>query len=138
MEARMVPRSTVLFLPVLLALSISLSATPVPQSQSLPNAPGAPDPTGSALTAGPETVIRSTVRLVQVSVVVEDKKGNPVTDLKQEDFTLLDDGKPERIAFFTAPLPPAATPDQPIQRASLLPPNAFTNRYDLKGQDPPG
>ncbi len=40
----------------------------------------------------PETVIRSSVRLVQVSVVVEDKKGNPVTDLKQEDFTLLDEG----------------------------------------------
>src|ERR1017187_9522630 len=85
-----------------------------------------------------ETVIRSTVRLVQVSVVVEDKKGNPVTNLKPEDFTLLDDGNPQKIAFFTPATPPPAEPQsQAAPRASLLPPNAFTNRYDLKGQDPP-
>ena len=79
-----------------------------------------------------ETVIRSTVRLVQVSVVVEDKKGNPVTNLKPEDFTLLDDGNPQKIAFFTPATPPPAEPQsQAAPRASLLPPNAFTNRYDL-------
>jgi VWFA-related protein len=120
-------RSAVVFLPVLLFLSVAAVAL-----QSLPDAPA---PTQSA---APETVIRSSVRLVQVSVVVEDKKGNPVTDLKQEDFTLLDDGKPQRIAFFTAPLPVPAAPPEATQGASLLPPNAFTNRYDLKGQDAPG
>jgi VWFA-related protein len=81
------------------------------------------------------------VRLVQVSVVVEDKKGNPVTGLKQEDFTVLDEGKPQKIAFFTAAVPPPATPasEQPSSKpVRLLPANAFTNRYDLKGQDPPG
>ena len=50
-----------------------------------------------------ETVIRSTVRLVQVSVVVEDKKGNPVTNLKPEDFTLLDDGTPADIEYAVLP-----------------------------------
>jgi VWFA-related protein len=85
-----------------------------------------------------ETVIRATVRLVQVSVVVEDKKGNPVTSLKPEDFTLLDDGKPQKIAFFNAPVP-AQAPDQPArQPGRLLPANVFTNRYDLKGEDSPG
>ncbi len=125
-------RSTVLFLPSLLFFSVALSASPAPQS--LPETP-APTP---AQTAAAETVIRSSVRLVQVSVVVEDKKGNPVTDLKQEDFTLHDEGKPQRIAFFTAPLPTPVAPPESNQRASLLPPNAFTNRYDLKGQDAPG
>ena len=42
-----------------------------------------------------ETVFHSSARLVQVSVVVEDKKGNPVTGLKKEDFTVMDDGKPQ-------------------------------------------
>jgi VWFA-related protein len=85
-----------------------------------------------------ETLIRSTVRLVQVSVVVEDKKGNPVTDLKPEDFTVLDEGKPQKIVFFTPATPPAPEPKtQAVPRASLLPPNAFTNRYDLNGQDTP-
>lgn len=129
-------RRSSICLVVLLFLSSLHAAIAAQAPQSLPDAPGpAPAP---AQSAAPDTVIRSTVRLVQVSVVVEDKKGNPVTDLKPEDFTLLDDGKPEHIAFFTAPAPPGATASQPVQRASLLPPNAFTNRYDLKGQDPPG
>jgi VWFA-related protein len=85
------------------------------------------------------TVFHSSARLVQVSVVVEDKKGNPVTGLKKEDFTVMDDGKPQQIAFFTpASQVPPQTQQQAPQRASLLPPNVFTNRFDLKGQDPPG
>lgn len=86
-----------------------------------------------------ETVFHSSARLVTVSVVVEDKKGNPVTGLKKEDFTVMDDGKPQPIAFFTPPAQvPAQTQEQAPKRASLLPPNVFTNRFDLKGQDPPG
>src|ERR1035438_7096699 len=120
----MLPRSA-LYLPVLLTLTFSLSAAPA--QQSVPDAP-APQQ---------ETLIRSTVRLVQVSVVLRSKKGNPVTDLKPEDFTVLDEGKPQKIAFFTPATPPAKPQSQSAPRASLLPPNAFTNRYDLKGQDPP-
>lgn len=75
-------------------------------------------------------VIRSSTRLVQVSVVVEDKQGNPVTGLKKEDFTVLDGGRRQEIAVFAAAV---AAPSAP---SNLLPANAFTNRYDLKGQDP--
>jgi VWFA-related protein len=116
------------YLLVCLILSFSLGASPA--QQSLPDAPS----------PHPETVIRSAVRLVQVSVVAEDKKGNPVTDLKPEDFAVVDEGKPQKIAFFTAPTPPLATPSkEPSPKpARLLPANAFTNRYDLKGEDPPG
>lgn len=94
----MVTRPTARYLSVLLILSFPLHASPEPQR--------GPE------TASPqqETVIRSSVRLVQVSVVVEDKKGNPVSGLKQEDFTVLDEGKPQRIAFFTAATPPPAAP----------------------------
>ena len=129
MEARMAKRFSGPYLLVWLILSFSLSASPA--QQSLPDGP----------TPHPEPVIRSTVRLVQVSVVAEGKKGNPVTDLKAEDFTLLDEGKPQKIAFFTAPTPTltASATEQPVPKAArLLPANAFTNRYDLKGQDPPG
>ncbi len=132
---------------VSLILSFSLSSltslSASPAQQPLPNqAPNetpnqAPNPTNDH----PDTVIRSTTRLVQVSVVAEDKKGNPVTDLKLEDFTVLDEGKPQRIAFFTAATRPVAAPatDQTaLKPARLLPANAFTNRYDLKGEAPPG
>jgi VWFA-related protein len=74
--------------------------------------------------------IRSTTRLVQLSVVVTDKKGHPVTGLTKEDFTILDQGAPQEVAFFSSEAP------APVEASSKLPPNVFTNRFDLKGQDP--
>jgi VWFA-related protein len=76
-------------------------------------------------------VIRSTTRLVQVSVVVTDNKGEPITGLQKDDFTVLDEGKSQKISFFAAEVraPVGVT-------LAALPPNAFTNRFDLKGQDP--
>ena len=38
--------------------------------------------------------------IVLVNVVARDKQGRPVQDLKKEDFTLLEDGKPQQIASF--------------------------------------
>jgi VWFA-related protein len=38
--------------------------------------------------------------LVLVNVVAHDKSGNLVRDLKQDDFTVLEDGKPQRILSF--------------------------------------
>ena len=74
--------------------------------------------------------IRSTTRLVQVSVVALDGHGNPITGLTKEDFSLSDQGAPQTISVFNSEAP-AATP--PSRR---LPANFFTNRYDLKGEDP--
>jgi VWFA-related protein len=51
----------------------------------------------------PETdipVIKMTTRLLQVNVVVHDKKGDPVSDLTQEDFVLYDKGQEQKIRFF--------------------------------------
>ncbi|HEY6971481.1 MAG TPA: VWA domain-containing protein [Candidatus Angelobacter sp.] len=54
--------------------------------------------------------IRVETELVLVNVVARDKQGKPVSDLKQEDFTLLEDGKPQHVTTFdfenldTAPL----------------------------------
>jgi hypothetical protein len=39
-------------------------------------------------------VVRISVTLVQVDVTVVDKKGNPVMDLKPEDFEVFQDGRP--------------------------------------------
>jgi hypothetical protein len=49
----------------------------------------------------PET-IRVGVRLVQVSVVARNSAGEPLTDLTQDDFEILDNGKPQAIRFFCA------------------------------------
>ena len=46
------------------------------------------------------SAIHVTTELVLVNVVARDKKGNPVRDLKKEDFTLYEDGKKQQISTF--------------------------------------
>ncbi len=98
-------------------------------SLSLAAAPQAPESSNATPSKEP-FVIRSTTRLVQVRVIVQDNKGQPIAGLKSEDFTVLDEGKPQKIAVFSAETPALAKPAHP------LPNNVFTNRYDLKGEDP--
>lgn len=84
------------------------------------------------LAAGQEPApLRVTTHLVQLSVVVHDKKGQPVADLTKDDFTLLDEGQPQKIAFFSveSALAPAAP-------AKKLPANYFTNRLEYRSSAP--
>lgn len=71
--------------------------------------------------APPDAVFRATTKLVQLSVIAQDKNGVPVADLRREDFTILDNGSPQEIRVF---LTEAADPAPP----RTLPPNTFTNR----------
>src|SRR6266436_2484677 len=78
------------------------------------------------------TVIRATTRLVQLDVVVTDSSGHPPKDhLSEKDFTILEDGKPQKLSFFSfqqlegqekrqSPLPPQ------------LPPHVATNRPEYR------
>ncbi|WP_419805330.1 VWA domain-containing protein [Terriglobus sp.] len=52
--------------------------------------------------SGPETTptIKVDTRLVMVPVIVRDKKGQIVRDLKQTDFTLSENNKPQSIRYF--------------------------------------
>lgn len=54
----------------------------------------------SRQTAQREARIEVTTELVLVNVVARDKKGNLVTNLKKEDFTLFEDGKKQEISSF--------------------------------------
>src|ERR1051325_6662178 len=48
------------------------------------------------------TVIRATTHLVQLDVVVTDSSGQPVKNaLTEKDFTILEDGQPQKISFFS-------------------------------------
>src|SRR6202011_203107 len=46
-------------------------------------------------------VIRTQVNLVNLFVTVRDKSKRIVTDLKQDDFKVSEDGQPQQIAFFS-------------------------------------
>jgi VWFA-related protein len=47
-----------------------------------------------------EAVFRTSTNLVIVTVFVRDKQGKPLAGLKKEDFTLLENGKPQAISVF--------------------------------------
>ncbi len=78
-----------------------------------------------------QQTVRVTTRLVEVSVVAETKNGDPVSDLTQQDFTILDQGRPETIAVFTCE---KAEEGEPTSRP--LPPNVFSNRLERLGKAP--
>lgn len=65
--------------------------------------------------------IRSTVVLVPVDVRVIDRDGNPVTGLTQDDFTVLENGVPQRIGHFStqsfADAVPETLPEGPSLRS---------------------
>ena len=48
----------------------------------------------------PDTTLKVDVKLVNVFVTVTDEHGAPVGDLKKENFTLLEDGKPQTVSVF--------------------------------------
>jgi VWFA-related protein len=45
--------------------------------------------------------IRTGINFVRVDVIVSDGKGQPIMDLKAEDFSVSEDGKPQKVESFT-------------------------------------
>ncbi len=48
----------------------------------------------------PSPTFKTNTNLVIVNVAIKDKSGKAIEDLKKEQFTLLEDGKPQQIAVF--------------------------------------
>lgn len=57
----------------------------------------------------PEDVVRVRANLVNIDVIVKDKKGKYIPDLKAQDFTIVENGVAQKIEFFDAPLSHAET-----------------------------
>lgn len=94
----------------------------------------APAPPGSGAAAGNQIpLFRAVTRLVQVNVLVHDRHGDPVTDLKKEDFSIVEHGKPQRITFFA--MESATSPATP---PPALPRHIFTNVLAERGDVPTG
>ena len=89
-----------------------------------------------------EEVVRITSKLVQLDVVVTDKEGRQVTDLKAEDFEILEDGRSQQITNFsyvsTGPSPSPAPSKGAEARAGATPsapPPSAPRRVKLKKQN---
>jgi VWFA-related protein len=75
------------------------------------------------------TVMRATTRMVLVDVIATDRSGNPVTDLKPGDFTVLEDGNRQQVRSFNFQHPgEVAAPAVSVPlSAPKLPEHVFTN-----------
>jgi VWFA-related protein len=111
------------FFGLLLSLAVFLNAVATAQTPNPPTPPPDDD----------DSVVRITSSLVQVDAVVTDRDGRHVTDLKPEDFEILEDGKRQDITNFSyvairqpgvqpAPLPKSATPNGPAVPPARLDP----------------
>ncbi len=74
--------------------------------------------------------IRTTTRLVDVAVVVYDRAGRPVTDLKIGDLEIFDNGRKQEIRSFNAAGTREAVPSPGVAAAAaeMSPEPEFTNR----------
>jgi VWFA-related protein len=77
-------------------------------------------------------VVRTTTRLVQISVIATDKKGEPVADLTPDDFVVLDNDRPQKIQIFHK-----ETNQPPANPRPALPPDTYTNRIHETGSATP-
>jgi hypothetical protein len=103
---------------ILIAVWLCIAASPAVRSQSVPPPP--PTPPSKA----PPQALRVTARIVQVNVIVRDKKGVPVTGLMKSDFTIFDQGKPQEISSFEQQNNQAT-----VTTASASAPNVFSNKF---------
>ena len=69
-------------------------------AQDKPAEPQQPAPPPTTAPEQPTPVFRSDINFVRVDVIVNDRQGNLVQDLKQEDFEVTEDGKPQSIQTF--------------------------------------
>lgn len=88
---------TALFMAVIAACSIALLAAQAPN-----NLPAAPTQKISPL-----PVASVPANFVLERVVVRDAHDNAITNLRQTDFQVFDNGTPQTIAYFSAPVAPA-------------------------------
>jgi VWFA-related protein len=88
-------------------------------------------PTLPSNAAPPAPTFRSGTKLVQVDVIVRDKKG-PAAGLTKQDFNLFDDGIPQEISLFSAAS--SKSTHAPAPAAVSLPPGVVSNWVNRNGE----
>jgi VWFA-related protein len=111
-------------------------SSPAPSSTPIP-APGTTQSIPEITSHDENATFKVKVNLVQVRVVVRDSKGQAIGGLKQEDFRLFDNGKPQAITRFstetagskaavpTAPAAVEANAPNPTSSAAATIPQVF-------------
>ena len=102
-----------------------------------PSAGQNPPAAGQAQTPPPQTqgpTFRVRVDYVEVDIVVTDRQGNLVRDLKKEDFQVLEDGKAQTISAFSLVDIPIERADRPLFQPDPIEPDVKTNERPFDGR----
>jgi VWFA-related protein len=84
-------------------VAVVAPAAPEEPEISIGTASNQPDqPATAALAQSSGYTLKMTTRLVDVSLVADDKKGHPVSGLKAEDIEVYDNGRRQEIKFFSS------------------------------------
>ena len=99
--------------------------TPAPGAQAQQPPPAQTGQSQQPPPAQPQQpVFRTGINFVRVDAIVTDAKGNPVTNLDQNDFEVLEDGVPQKVETFRlVDIPSVPPPD-------AEPPHEIRNAYD--------
>ena len=83
----------------LMALVVMAASLAPPGSAQNPRQP-APPPAPPQVSANQKGAIRAAVHLVEVDVAVTDRDGKPLKGLRQDQFSIAEDGKDQKISTF--------------------------------------
>ncbi|HEX4320992.1 MAG TPA: VWA domain-containing protein [Acidobacteriaceae bacterium] len=109
--------------------------------QAIESLPGEPsnsesgDETAGNSSDASNLTLKSTTRLVDIGLVAYDKHGKPVTDLRQEQIEVYDNGRRQQLQGFRHATPSAAESTSPAPQS----PDTFTNATPVirEAQDAP-
>ncbi len=99
--------------------ALFLQAIPQAGAQTLP-----PDPGSQPL------ILKSTSRVVQLDVFVNDPSGRPVHGLHKNDFLVTDNGHRSDIRVFAGGIDTNQTPSS--SAADAPPPDVYSNRFAMQ------
>src|ERR1700734_280529 len=108
---------------VFVLTSLAYAQTPQPSQGPTPQR----RPSDQTQAQPQPTTIRTKAKLVIVDVTVSDKNGNPIHNLKKEDFTVLEGGKPQAINAFDEHVALSAGDAVKFPPLPPMPPGVFTN-----------
>lgn len=79
---------------------------------------------GQARDGQDQPPIRVKTELIELRAVVTDKRGQPISDLKKEDFELTENGKRQEVGFFSAVRIPGRGEARRVENPATAVPNA--------------
>jgi VWFA-related protein len=117
------------------AACVVLSAVVVLRAGQAPPAAPPPQPPAQQQPPPPQPpTFKLRVDYVEVDVVVTDRQGNLVRDLKKEDFQVIEDGKAQSITTFSLVDIPIERADRPLFQADPIVPDVKTNEHPFDGR----